>query len=113
MNITENKIGQNTLVAIEGRFDGITSIDIQKKLLSILQDEKTSLIVDFNGVTYLSSAGMRTLLLVAKRAKELDVSFCIIRLSSQIREILEMTGFLSFLRTYKDIDEATAEINKA
>jgi len=112
MHITESKVGPNTLVALEGRLDGVTSVDIQKKLMSILQTENHPLILDFNEVTYLSSAGMNTLLLVAKRAKELNVPVCLIRLSNQIHELLKMMGFLSFIPFYKDVEEATAEIAK-
>lgn len=112
MKFTVQKLDQVSVAAVEGRVDGVTSVEIQKKLLAILQEEHKPLIIDFKNVEYLSSAGMRTLLLVSKRSKELSNIVCLINLSPQIEDVLEMTGFLSFLKTYKDLDTAIAQVTK-
>lgn len=110
MELTETKIANGTVVAISGRLDGISSVEAQKKLITILQGEGMNLIINFQNVDYITSAGMRTLLLVAKRAKELSKFVCLINLTPQIEEILELTGFLSFLRVYKDLETALHQL---
>lgn len=106
MTITTKQIDQATVATITGKLDGVTAVEVQKKLFSLLQEGHKKLIIDVQTVDYLSSAGMRTLLLVAKRAKEVSASICLINVSPQLSEIFEITGFLPVLTIYKDLDTA-------
>jgi anti-sigma B factor antagonist len=111
MNIVEKDIEQGKLVVIDGRFDAMTSIDVQKKILSLLDAGNKTVIIDFQDVSFLSSAGLCSLLIVSKRAKEIGSFVCLIKTSPQVDETLETTGFNSFIRTYKDLDSVINTIN--
>lgn len=106
MPITTKQLDHATVATITGKLDGITSVDVQKKLFSLLEEGTKQLILDVQTVDYLSSAGMRTLLLVAKRCKEVSASISLINVSPQLTEIFEITGFLPVLTIYKDLDTA-------
>lgn len=105
MTVTEQKIGQDVIAQIAGRFDGVTSLEIQRSLLNLLE-KNMLLLVDFKNVSYISSAGMRTLLVVYKRAKEMSSQVCLIQLTPPIKEVLEMSGFLTLLPSYEDLETA-------
>jgi anti-anti-sigma factor len=106
MLIKTKQLDQATIATINGKLDGITSVEVQKQLFSLLEQRNKQLILDVNTVDYLSSAGMRALILVAKRAKEVAATICLINVSPQLSEIFEITGFLSVLTIYKDLDTA-------
>lgn len=111
MEIMEKELDHGKLVAISGRLDAMTSIDAQKKLLSILDKGEKQLIVDFKDVSFLSSAGLCALLIVSKHAKELGAFVCLIGASPQVQETLETTGFNAMIRTYKDLGSALSTMN--
>ena len=106
MAIIVKQIEDATVASISQRLDANTAVEVQKKLFLLLDEGKQNLILDLSNVDYLSSAGMRTLLLVSKRVKELSASICLVNVSPQLIEILEMTGFLPLLTIYKDLDDA-------
>lgn len=106
MPITVKEVNDATVAYISQRLDGNTSVEVQKRLFLLLQEGKHNLILDVADVDYLSSAGMRALLMVAKKAKELSASFCLINVSQQVAEILEMTGFLPLLQIYQNLESA-------
>ena len=112
MKFTETKVDQGTLVAIEGRIDGVTAVDVQKKLVALFDEGRKTVFIDMKDVVYMSSAGMRTLLIVAKRAKELSSEICLFNLSPEIEDILKITGFLLFLKTSKTFESAVADLKK-
>lgn len=111
MEIIEKDIEQGKMVAIDGRFDAMTSIDVQKRILSLLDSGNKTIILDFQKVSFLSSAGLCALLIASKRAKEIGSLVALIHTSPQVDETLETTGFNSFIRTYKDLDSALDTIN--
>lgn len=106
MPIIVKEVDDATVASISQRLDANTSVEVQKRLFLLLQEGKHNLILDVAAVDYLSSAGMRTLLMVSKKAKELSASLCLINVSPQMTEILEMTGFLPLLQIYDNLESA-------
>ena len=79
---------------VDGRIDTLTAPDLEKKLLAAIEDVD-SLLVDFSGVPYISSAGFRSLLAVKKAmiANNND-NMKLINVSDAIIDIFEETGFI-------------------
>lgn len=113
MDIIQKEIDQGTIVSVSGRLDAMTSIEAQKVLLGLLNKGKHNLIIDLTHAEFLSSAGLCALLIVAKRAKELKAFICLVNLNPQVHETLEITGFLSLLQTYTDLETALKAIKSA
>ncbi len=95
MNI--NKVKENTTLTVEiiGRVDTTTAPVLEKELKGSY-DGITELKFDFAQVEYISSAGLRVLLL-AQKAMSTRGSVKIIHVSSSIMEIFEVTGFTEIL----------------
>jgi anti-anti-sigma factor len=106
MEIIEEKIPEGLVIRISGKLDHMGAVDVQKQLLACMQKQKCDFFVDLKEVSYLSSAGLRTLLLLAKEAKELKIDLCIIAPSAFVEETLKMTGALTYLHGYKDLETA-------
>ena len=96
MDITETKQGEVTVIALAGRLDSSTSTQLEQYILPRIVD-KARLIVDFSALDYISSAGLRVLLLAAKKVKQADGRLALCALKEHIREVFEISGFLAIL----------------
>ena len=87
--------GKLTL-ALEGRLDTAASQQFQDALFPAL-DEAGQVELDFSKLDYVSSAGLRVLLLGQKSALEKGASMALVGVSDEIMEVLEMTRFTDIL----------------
>lgn len=98
----------NTVVAvISGEIDGKTAPQAQSELLPAI-GESGKIVLDMGGVTYLSSAGLRMLLLLYRSAAAKGGKVALVGLSEEITDVMAMTGFLKFFTV-----ESTLEAGKS
>ena len=95
LNITKEQRDDALTVSLEGRLDTTTSPDLEKMLKESL-DDVTELILDFENLEYISSAGLRVLLLAYKKMVPAG-TMKLIHVSDVVKDILEITGFLELL----------------
>ena len=83
---------------IKGRIDTQTAPELQEQLDLLFASDKLNLILDFQEVEYISSAGLRTILYAQKRINDMaGSSMKLIHVSSDVLEVFSMTGFTDFL----------------
>ena len=93
----EKKIDGETIVLVPNdKISSNSAIELEKELTQAL-DEYKEVILDFANVPYMSSAGLRVLLLGQKKAKANNASFKLKNVSDLINDVLEATGFLDFI----------------
>ena len=95
MNINIEKTNNTTVLKIDGRLDTTTAPVLEQTI----RDEEASLqnlVLDFEGVDYISSAGLRVLLGAQKKMNVLG-HMELIHVSEAIMDIFEMTGFADIL----------------
>lgn len=95
MNITTKKENTTLTVALEGRLDTTTAPELEKALQAA-DASVTELILDFAGLVYVSSAGLRVLLITQKKMNK-QGKMIIRNVCDDIKEIFEITGFLDIL----------------
>ncbi len=100
-----------TLVAkVEGRVDGVTAREFENTIKSAISEEDTAVIVDFEGVSYISSAGLRVILLIAKDLRKRDAKFALCSLAEPIQEVFNITGFDKIIRVHGTREEAVTDV---
>ncbi|HAL59597.1 MAG: STAS domain-containing protein [Sarcina sp.] len=95
MNIEKKTDGSSLNIALEGRLDTMTSPQLEETLKDSL-DGVTSLIMDFEKLEYISSAGLRVLL-SAQKIMNKQGEMKLIHVNEVINEIFEVTGFSDIL----------------
>ena len=95
LTINKSIDGSKALFALEGRLDTVTAPDLEKELKDSL-DDVTELIMDFEKLEYISSAGLRVLL-SAQKIMSRQGEMKLIHVSDTIMEIFEVTGFADIL----------------
>ena len=99
MDININVEDVVTIITITGDIDGNTAPQMQEQILPAI-GSTAKVILDMTGVAYLSSAGLRSLLVLSRKAAEYtiderEVQLILVGLSEEIRDTMEITGFLS------------------
>ena len=95
MNINIEKENGRVILKIEGRLDTTTAPELEKAINGE-GDELKCLVLDFKGVDYISSAGLRVIL-TAQKKMNVQGEMELINVSEAVMDIFEMTGFADIL----------------
>ncbi len=91
--IKEECLGEDTLhLSVNGRVSSLTSGALQERLAQALQAGRAKIILNMCLVAYLSSAGIRVLLSIYKKAKALDIEFFVENPSENAKNVLGLTA---------------------
>ena len=96
MRITENRIEEKIILRIEGRIDTNSSAQLQTKILQAFQKSK-HLELDFEKTDYITSAGLRALLIGQKTAASKGGSMKLFHVCPMIMNVFNMSGFVKIL----------------
>ena len=96
MNMVKTVNEEATILSVEGRIDAMNSKDLQEAIIGAFQSAK-NVVVDFENVVYIASAGLRALLLGQKTAVSKSGMMKLIHVGGDVMEVLRMTGFQSAL----------------
>lgn len=106
MDIVTSKEQEFSVVAINGRLDAVTSPELEKSCSALIEQGQNRLILDLTALDYVSSAGLRSVLAAAKKAKAAGGTLVLCGLSGLVQEVFTISGFDSFLPVYDDVAAA-------
>ncbi len=106
MDIWENRQGEIVILAVHGKLDAATSPLFEERVRPMLERGDRLFLIDFAYLDYISSAALRRLLLMAKKAGEAGGKVVLVSLKAHIREIFDMAGFTQIFPIYASQDEA-------
>lgn len=98
------------VVSLAGKLDSLSAADCEKALKQAVAEGKLRFILDFSELNYISSAGLRVLLAIAKQLKAKGGQVSLANLRSNVREVFEMTGFISIFVVYESVEAALANL---
>ena len=111
MEISTERVGSALIVMpSENRVDGTNARDFQVGLEAAIDETDSAVIFDAETLTYISSAGLRAILLVVKSINRRGGKFAVCSLSDPIREIFSISGFDNIIPIEATRDEALAAI---
>jgi anti-anti-sigma factor len=96
MTITKNNVDEKLIISLGGRLDTTTAPQLQGELIPDFDSVKY-IQIDFKELDYVSSAGLRVLLMGEKTAKAKGGKMTLVNVSAEIQEVFEMTGFSDVL----------------
>ena len=95
MTLEIKKTSDAAIIEVVGRLDTNTSSRLDKAIQEELQDVR-HLTLDFRGLEYISSAGLRVLLSTQKKLQKIG-SMTVMNVSEEVMEVFEITGFSDIL----------------
>ncbi len=106
MELNSSKQGDVNLVQVSGRLDANSSPELEKELVNMLESGEKDFLIDLAELDYISSVGLRVLLMAAKKAKVLNGKVALISLREHVLEVFEIAGFTAIFPIYANIEEA-------
>lgn len=95
MEIKKQQNGTALMMAVIGRLDTTTAPQLEEAVNASV-DGITELVFDFEKVEYISSAGLRVILMTQKIMNK-QGSLKIVHVSDEVMEVFEITGFSDIL----------------
>jgi anti-sigma B factor antagonist len=90
----------------EGALDTQTSPDALKQLKQLIEEGARKILVNFEALEYISSAGLHILLTAAKQLKSVDGELRVCGLNEVVKEVFEISGFVTILKVLGSEAEA-------
>ncbi len=113
LDIAQEQQGAARVLALRGRLDTDTAADMELALQDLLAAGEHDFLVDLSGVIYVSSAGLRVLLALAKRLDGGKGSLRLCGLNATVTQVFEVAGFSKLFVIFKDRATALAGMAKA
>lgn len=113
MELTEHMQGTVKVVKVDGRIDQGSSALFQEKLAPWLNGCKAGeapVVLDFSAVEYISSVGLRVLMLAAKQVKSQQGKIAISSLTPVVAEVFQVSRFNLVFAVHPDVDSAVAAL---
>ncbi len=108
MKIVCDKRTAGTLLQVNGRMDAVSAPDFEKQCLQVIEDGEKTVVVDLAGLEYISSAGLRSLLTSAKKAKAAKCVMRVCGLAGMVQEVFQVSGLNSIFAVAATVEEAFA-----
>jgi anti-anti-sigma factor len=110
VEIGARRDGDILVLSPAGRIDNDTSQAFQTKLLGALTPAGDSVLVDFSAVEYISSAGLRALMMGSKQAKSTNSRLAVAALAPVVKEIFEISRFSLVVQVFDTTADALAAL---
>jgi anti-anti-sigma factor len=94
MHISQEQQQGVVVVAPRGRVDSTTASALDAHLMDVVRAAQPRIVVDFSEVDYISSAGLRVMLTLAKRVRDARGALVLCSLGDSVRQVFELAGFL-------------------
>ena len=106
MNLFETERDGVLVLRPSGQLDSANSAEFEQAVRQRIEAGRSRLVLDFNELAYISSAGLRALLVLSKLLNEQGGKLEICSLNSTVSQVFEVTGFTSFLSIHVTLEEA-------
>lgn len=110
MDISENSRDGALVISAAGRLDSSTAAALEAVLPVRVKDNR-AVVLSLTDVPYVSSAGLRVLLIGAKAAKAAGHSLTITGVAPAVREVFDISGFSKIFTIEPDVDAALAKLS--
>ncbi|UKS25234.1 STAS domain-containing protein [Paenibacillus sp. HWE-109] len=110
MNITEQLQGDTVLLGLNGRLDANTSAVLESAFMKLVEQGNGKFVFNLQGLEYVSSAGLRSLLVAAKMIKVIQGKLALASMNEHVKDVFDMSGFSAIFAIYETQEEAVQAI---
>ncbi len=113
LKMTSREVDGVTVVALDGRIVlGEESNALREKIKSMVAEGKKKVVLNMDGVTFIDSAGLGTLVAAHHSAKAQGASLRLCHLGTKFQEVLQITKLMTIFDVYNTEAEAVASFSK-
>jgi anti-sigma B factor antagonist len=108
LDVTVRKVDGTAVVAVAGEIDVYTSPLLQERLVEVLRDGSSSIVLDLSAVTFLDSTGLGVLITGLKRCRSADGDLVLVTAQPNVLKVLEITGLNDVFQVHDSVEDALA-----
>lgn len=98
--------------SVSGRLDTATAAAFDQRCRQEIASNKLSVVLDLSELTYISSAGLRSLLVAAKTVSGVGKKIALSGAQKAVKDVLDLSGFSKTLAVYEKLEDAIAAVTK-
>ena len=110
MKLEQENRGDILILRPCGRLDSSSSPELERVVTEQLDAGVQRLVLDLSQLEYISSAGLRVVLLAGKKMRATKGKLVLVGLQAMVREVFDMSGFLSLFAITPTLDEGVAKV---
>lgn len=110
MDLQTRTEGNAIVVTLSGRLDAVTAPEFEKSIRELIDSGNSRIVVDFDQLDYISSAGLRGLLMAKLLNAAKGGQSCLANVKGNVRSVFDMCGFCSVFKMENSVAEALATI---
>ena len=111
MEISAERDRGAVIARASGRIDSSNSREFHSGLEAVVNDDDSAVVLNFEDVSYISSAGMRVILLTAKSLRSSGMKFVLCSMNDSIREVFKISGFDKIIPIHGSRSDALAAVS--
>ncbi len=106
ISIKSGQQGEAAILQVSGRIDAATAPEFERACRDMVTGGTKLLVLDFAGLQYMSSAGLRSLLLIRKGLEEAGGTLRLANVTGAVGQVLELSGFYAFFSCFDSVEQA-------
>ncbi len=110
LKITHQRSGRAWVMTLVGRVDNASAGEVQSELKALIDTGEKTILLDLTGVTYLTSAAFRVLLVAARDSERAVARFALCGVTGHVRDLFELGGLAGSFTILGPRDEALASL---
>ncbi len=105
MDMNFDKRNNWTVVTVDGRMDTMSAPDFESKLLEQIAEGANRFVVDLSKLEYISSAGLRSILVAGKNSAAKGGQLCCCGLHGVVKKVFEVSGFANLFPIHESVED--------
>ena len=110
MDLTPDRNGSVLVISVNGRIDGVNAREFESSLSEMIADDK-AVALNLAELSYISSAGLRSILITAKNLSSNSAKFALCSIPANIMEIVKVAGFDRIIDIHDNPEAAVAALS--
>ena len=106
MEIITKEHEKGLVVSVTGRMDAVSAPEFEQNLMGFFDSGHTAIVIDCSDLVYITSAGLRSILTVAKALKRADGTLKIAALKDVVKDVYAISGFGAIIPTFETVEAA-------
>ena len=111
MEINTDRQDGRLTARVKGRIGSNNAVDFADSMMAAINDDDRAVVADLEELAYISSAGLRSILMIAKNLSSRKTPFVICNLAGPILEVFELSGFDKLIPVLSSHAEALAALD--
>lgn len=106
MTIAIESTDKAHIISLQGQVNSSNAATVETEVLDVVAKGAKNMLLNMTELSYISSAGLRVVLVLAKRLKQAGGKLVIYGMQSHVREVFDISGFLAILNVTASRAEA-------